>query len=178
MQEQEVKQKMEKAIEALKKNFSGLRTGRASTGLVENIQVELYGSKMPLKQIASINVPENRMISVTPYDRSSIQSIEKAISSSELGLTPKNEGHMLYIRLPELTAERRKDLEKVAKGMAEDSKIAIRNIRRDAIDAHKKTTTSTDETKGYQDKVQKITDEHNHKIEELLKNKEKEIQEV
>ena len=178
MDEHEVKAKMEKALEALKKNFSGIRTGRANPGLIENILVDVYGSKMPLKQIASIHTPENRMLSITPYDRSNSQSIDKAISMSDLGLTPKNEGHVIYIRLPELTADRRKDLEKVAKNMSEDSKIAIRNIRRDILDAAKKAGATTDEQKGLQDKVQKVTDEYNVKIDHLLANKEKEIQEI
>jgi ribosome recycling factor len=178
MQEHEVKQKMEKAIEALKKNFSGVRTGRANPGLVENVLVDAYGQKMPLKQMGSINVPENRTISVTPFDPSTLHAIEKAIASSELGLMPRQEGHILYIRLPELTAERRKELEKIVKNMSEESKIVIRNIRRDALDAYKKENSSKDDLKHMEDKVQKITDEFNKKIDEALAFKEKEINQI
>lgn len=178
MQEQEVRTKMDKAIETLKRNFAGIRTGRANPGLVENVQVEVYGQKMALKTIAAINIPENKIISITPYDRSSAPAIEKAISMSELGLTPKNEGSVIYLRLPDLTQERRKELEKIAKNVAEECKIAVRNIRRDFLEDAKKAGASQDETKGLQDKVQKITDEYNAKIEDLLKHKEAEIKEI
>lgn len=178
MQEHDVRQRMEKAIENLKKNFSGLRTGRANPGLVEGILVEAYGQKMPLKQLSSINVPENRTISITPFDPSIIQAIDKAISVSELGLTPRTEGHVLYIRLPELTADRRKELEKVAKSMSEETKIAIRNIRRDFLDDFKKNNSSTDDLKHMQDKIQKVTDDFNKKVDEILQHKEQEINQI
>jgi ribosome recycling factor len=169
---------MEKAVENLKKNFSGIRTGRANPGLVENVMVEVYGQKMPLKTIAGINIPESKIISITPYDRGSAQAIEKAISQSDLGLTPKNEGAVIYLRLPELTEERRKELEKIAKGAAEDSRVVIRNLRRDFLDDAKKSGAAQDELKGLQDRAQKITDQHNAKIDELLKRKEAEIREI
>ena len=178
MQEQELRSKMEKAIENLKKNFSGIRTGRASPGLVENVLIEVYGQKMPLKTIAAINIPESKIISITPYDRGSAASIEKSISQSDLGLTLKNEGSVIYLRLPELTEERRKELEKIAKGVAEDCKVVIRNLRRDFLDDAKKSGASQDEQKGLQDKAQKITDEYNAKIEDMLKRKEAEIREI
>lgn len=175
---EEIKQKMDKAIENLKKNFAGVRTGRANPGLVEHLLVDVYGQKMPLKSVASVNVPENRTISITPYDRSTVQSIEKAISVSDLGLNPRSEGSVIYLRLPELTAERRKELEKHVKGLAEESRIVLRNIRRDTLDAAKKAGMSQDEQKGYQDKVQKITDEYSKKIDELVAHKEKELHEI
>ncbi|MDR1997174.1 MAG: ribosome recycling factor [Candidatus Margulisbacteria bacterium] len=178
MQEQELKTKMDKAVESLKRNFAGIRTGRANPGLVENVLAEVYGQKMPLRQIAAINIPENKIISITPYDRGSAAAIEKAISMSDLGLTPKNEGSVIYLRLPELTQERRKELEKIAKGVAEESKIVIRNLRRDFLEDAKKSGAAQDELKGLQDKVQKITDEYNARIEELLKHKEAEIREI
>ncbi|MDR2428653.1 MAG: ribosome recycling factor [Candidatus Margulisbacteria bacterium] len=178
MQEQEIRTRMDKAIDNLKRNFAGVRTGRANPGLVENVPVEVYGQKMALRTIAAINIPENKIISITPYDRSSAQAIEKAISLSDLGLTPKNEGGVVYVRLPELTQERRKELEKIAKGMAEEGKIAIRNLRRDFLEEAKKSGASQDEIKGLQDKVQKVTDQYNAKVEELLKTKEAEINEI
>lgn len=175
---QELAAKMDKAIEALKRNFSGIRTGRANPGLVENVQVEVYGQRMPLKTIAGINIPENKVISIMPFDRSSAPAIEKAISQSDLGLTPRNEGAVIYLRLPELTQDRRKELEKIAKNAAEDGKIAVRNLRRDFLEDAKKSGATQDEIKGLQDKVQKITDEYNAKIEDLLKHKEAEIREI
>ncbi|MDR2432035.1 MAG: ribosome recycling factor [Candidatus Margulisbacteria bacterium] len=178
MQEQELSVKMDKAIENLKKNFSGIRTGRANPGLVENVLVEVYGQKMPLKTIAGINIPESKVISITPYDRSSVQAIEKAIAQSELGLTPRSEGAVIYLRLPELTEERRRELEKIAKSAAEDGRVAIRNLRRDFLDDAKKSGAAQDELKGLQDRAQKITDQHNARIDELLKHKEAEIREI
>ncbi|GBR76750.1 ribosome recycling factor [Candidatus Termititenax persephonae] len=178
MAEQEIRSKMDKAIENLKRSFAGVRTGRANPGLVENVLVEVYGQKMALRTIAAINIPEHRIISITPYDKSSAQAIEKAISLSDLGLTPKNESGTVYVRLPELTQERRKELEKIAKGLAEECKIAVRNLRRDFLEDAKKSGASQDEVKGLQDKVQKITDEYNAKIEDLLKHKEAEINEI
>ena len=175
---EDLKQKMEKSLDNLKKNFAGVRTGRANPGLVEHIQVDLYGQKMPLKSIASVNVPESRTLCITPYDRSSVQSIEKAISNSDLGLTPRSEGHVIYLRVPELTQDRRKELEKHVKGLAEEGRIALRNIRRDVLDTAKKEGMSTDELKGYQDKVQKVTDEFTKKIDELVAHKEKELHEI
>lgn len=175
----ELRQKFDKTIDALKKNFSGVRTGRANPGLVENLMVDCYGAKMPLKQIATINVPENKTISITPFDRSNASSIEKAITTSDLNLNPKNEGHVIYIRLPELTADRRKELEKVVKNMSEETKIAVRNIRRDAIEDSKKSGQySDDELKVHTERIQKTVDEYNAKIDDLLKHKETELREI
>ena len=178
MSEQELKNKMDKALENLKRNFAGVRTGRANPGLVENVQVDVYGQKMALRNIAAINIPENKTISITPYDKSSAQAIEKAISLSDLGLTPKNEGGVVYVRLPDLTQDRRKELEKHAKGLAEECKIVIRNLRRDFLEDAKKSGASQDEIKGLQDKIQKTTDQYNAKVEEMLKHKETEINEI
>lgn len=176
---QEVRARMEKTLEALKGNFAGVRTGRANPALLEKIQIDAYGQKMPIKQVGSINVLEGRTLSITPFDKSNLQAIEKAISLSGLGVTPKNEGGHIIVIIPELNEERRRELEKVVKGMAEESKVAVRNIRRDAIDAAKKSEEySEDQVKGYQTKVQELTDEYNKKIEDLLRNKEKEIREI
>ncbi len=176
---QEVRARMEKTLEALKGNFAGVRTGRANPALLEKIQIDAYGQKMPIKQVGSINVLEGRTLSVTPFDKSNLQAIEKAISLSGLGVTPKNEGGHIIVIIPELNEERRRELEKVVKGMAEESKVAVRNIRRDAIDAAKKSEEySEDQVKGYQTKVQELTDEYNKKIDDLLRNKEKEIREI
>lgn len=176
---QEVRAKMEKTLEALKSNFSGVRTGRANPALLEKIQIDAYGQKMPINQVGSINVLEGRTLSVTPFDKSNLQAIEKAISLSGLGVTPKNEGGQIIVIIPELNEERRRELEKVVKGMSEDSKVAVRNVRRDAIDSAKKSDEySEDQLKGYQNKIQELTDEFNKKVEELLHNKEQEIREI
>ncbi|MDC0977750.1 ribosome recycling factor [bacterium] len=175
----DIRERMERSIETLKKNFAGVRTGRANPSLLDTVMVEAYGQKMPIKQLASVNVVEGRSLGITPFDKSNTQAIEKAISLSGLGLTPQDDGHIIRINLPELTAERREELDKVVKGMAEDARVAIRNIRRDAIDIVKKEgSLSEDQIHGEQNKVQKITDEYTEKIDSLLKNKEAEIKEI
>lgn len=176
---EEIKIKMEKAIENLRKNFSGVRTGRANPALVESVLVDAYGQKMPLKQLASISVPDNKTINITPFDRNNIQAIEKGISNSDLGLTPQSDKNIVRLRLPDLTQQRREELTKIIRNMAEEGKVVIRNIRRDSIDSIKKNAEySEDDKKMFQDKVQKLTDEHISKIDHLVKNKEEEIKEI
>jgi ribosome recycling factor len=174
--------KMQKAIEVLKKNFAAVRTGRANPALLDHVSVDYYGSPVPLKQLASISVPEPRMLLVTPYDKNSAPNIEKAILTSDLGINPKREAGVLRLFLPEPSEERRKELAKVVKKESEESKIAIRNVRRDAIESLKskkkgKQITEDDE-KTLDKKVQELTDKHCKEIDKLLAEKEKEILEV
>ncbi|MDD4179682.1 MAG: ribosome recycling factor [Candidatus Margulisbacteria bacterium] len=175
-------ERMKKAIEVLKKNFSAIRTGRANSALLDHVQVEYYGTNVPLKQVASISIPEPRMIVLTPYDKSASQGIEKAIQSSDLGINPKNEGGVIRLVLPEPSGERRTELVKVTKKESEETKIAIRNVRRDAIEALKKQKadkTITEDVEKMQDKkVQDLTDKFTKEIDTLLAAKEKEIMEV
>ena len=175
----EMGQKNGKTAEALEKEFKKMRTGRASTSILDGIKVECYGTQMPLNQIASISSPESRLLTIQPWDQSVIGDIEKSILKSGLGLTPMNDGKLVRISIPPLTEERRKDLAKMAKKMAEESKIGIRNHRRDANEVFKQlkndSKISEDEMHKQQDKVQKITDEFIEKIDEMKKEKEKEI---
>jgi len=176
---EEVKGKMEKALESLKKNFSGVRTGRANPALVENVNVEVYGQKMPLRQIASISVPENKTIVIAPFDHNNMQAIEKAISASDLGLTPQSDKNIIRLRLPDLTQQRREELMKIIRNLAEEGKVVLRNIRRDTLDSIKKNSTySEDDRKMHHDKIQKVIDEYVAKIDHLVKNKEAEIKEI
>lgn len=176
---EEIKAKMEKSIETVKKNFSGVRTGRANPALVENIFIEAYGQKMPLKQVASISVPENKTILITPFDRNNIQAIEKGISVADLGLTPQSDKNVIRLRLPDLTQQRREELGKIVRNFAEEGRVVIRNIRRESLDSIKKNSEySEDDKKMFQDKVQKLTDEYVQKIDHLAKNKEEEIKEI
>jgi ribosome recycling factor len=175
----EMRQKMEKSAEALNREFKKMRTGRASTSILEGIKVECYGTQMRLNQIASITIPESRLLTIQPWDQSIIGNIEKNILKSGLGLTPINDGKLIRISIPPLTEERRKELAKIAKKMAEESKTIIRNHRREANEMlkelKKESEISEDEMYKYQDKVQKITDEFIEKIEEIRKEKENEI---
>ncbi len=175
----EAKQKMNKTIEALKREYARLRTGRASQSLLEGIRVECYGTKSPINQVATISVPESRLITIQPWDPNIIGDIEKAILKSELGLTPINDGKIIRINIPPLTEERRKELVKAVKKMAEEKKVSIRNIRREANellkDLKKDKEISEDEMYRYQDKVQDLTDEFVGIIDKLAKEKENEI---
>ncbi len=170
------------AIEALKKEFASIRTGRASLALLDGIVVNYYGVSTPLQQLTSLSIPESRLIAIQPWDPKIIPDIEKAIMKSDLGITPVNDGRMIRIQIPPLTEERRKQLVKVVKKKAEDAKIAIRNIRRDTIDELKKLEKekhlSEDDVKRSQDEIQKITDSYITKVDEVLSHKEKEIMEV
>jgi ribosome recycling factor len=175
----EMSSKMEKTIEALDRELKKMRTGRASTSILEGIKVECYGTQMLLNQVASSSSPESRLLIVQPWDQSIIGDIEKSILKSGLGLTPMNDGKLIRISIPPLTEERRKELAKMAKKTAEDSKVAIRNLRREANemlkDLKKEGEISEDEMYKYQDKVQKITDEFIEKIDAIEKEKETEI---
>ncbi len=175
-------QRMDNTIEALNKEFSGLRTGRASTSLLDSITVEAYGSHMPLNQVANVNVPEARLLTVQVWDASMVKAVEKSIANANLGLNPVAEGQLIRVPLPDLTEERRKELVKVAGKYAENSKVAIRNIRKDGMDTLKKEEKdgdiSEDELHSQSDVVQKLTDEHVKKIDELLVAKEQDIMQV
>jgi len=175
----EATQKMAQAIDALKRDFNRVRTGRASTALLEGIKVECYGTLMPLDQVSSISVPESRLITIQSWDQSIIGNIEKSILKSELGLTPMNDGKIIRIAIPPLSEERRKELARVAKKMAEDAKISVRNHRRDANDTlkefKKEKEISEDELHKALDEVQKITDDFITEIDKVTAEKEKEI---
>jgi ribosome recycling factor len=170
------------AIEALRKEFGSIRTGRASLALIDGISVDYYGTMTPIQQLASLSVPESRQIAIQPWEQRIIPEIEKAIMKSDLGLTPMNDGKMIRINIPVLTEERRKQLVKVVKKRAEEAKVAVRNIRRDSNEELKKlekdTHLSEDDAKKEHDDIQKITDSFIKKIDEVLQHKEKEIMEV
>jgi ribosome recycling factor len=175
----ELRQKMAKTVEAIGRDFKKIRTGRASTALLDGIKVDCYDTQMPLEQVASLSAPEPRLLTIQPWDQSIIGEIEKSILKSELGLTPMNDGKLIRISIPPLTEERRKELAKLAKKMAEESKITIRNHRRDANEMFKQLKNdkemSEDDFFKAQDEVQKITDEFIEKIDNVTKEKEKEI---
>jgi ribosome recycling factor len=173
---------MDKTIESLRKEYQRVRTGRASTSLLDEVKVDFYGTPSPLNQVATLAVPEARTINIQPWDAKMIGPIEKAILNSNLGLTPSNDGKLIRLTLPPLTEERRKDIVKQLKRDAEDSKVALRNIRRDAIDALKKLEKdkqiSEDDLKRAEKDVQDFTNSHVAKIDEVLAHKEKEVMEV
>jgi len=174
--------RMQGAIDALKKEFGSVRTGRASMGLLDGIVVDYYGTSTPVQQLASLSIPESRQIAIQPWDNRLIPEIEKAIMKSDLGLTPMNDGKVIRINIPILTEERRKQLVKIVKKRAEESKIAIRNIRRDGNEELKKLEKeehiSEDEVKKEHEEIQKITDSFIKRIDDLLEHKENEIMEV
>jgi len=178
----DAEERMEKALAALERDFGKLRTGRASTSLVDGLKVDYYGTPTPIGQIASVAVPDNRTITIQPWDKGSFGLVEKAILKANLGLTPINDGKIIRIGIPPLTEERRKELVKVARKYGEETKVAVRNIRRDANDALKKMekdkSCSEDEIKKAQDAVQKLTDGYVAKIDQKCLTKEKEIMEV
>ena len=174
--------RMDKSVESAQHEFNTLRTGRASAALLDRIQIDYYGTKTPLNQLASINAPEPRLLTVQPFDPSSLPSIERTIQESDLGLTPSNDGKIIRLPIPQLTEERRKELVKVARQMAEDGRVAVRNVRRDVMHHLKelvdKGEVGSDEERTAEARVQKLTDEHTARIDELLKRKEAEIMEV
>ena len=176
---EDLKRRMHGAINVLKQELGGLRTGRASASLVEPVQVEAYGSHMPLNQVATVSVPEPRLISVQVWDKSMVHAVEKGIINSNLGLSPATEGQVIRLRIPELTQDRRKELVKVAHKYAETAKVAVRHVRRDGMDALKKMEKdahlSKDEHERMSDQVQKATDQNIAEIDQLLATKEKEI---
>jgi ribosome recycling factor len=175
----ELKRRMQGAIQSLKHELGGLRTGRAAASMLEPVQVEAYGSHMPLNQVATISVPESRLLSVQVWDKSMVKAVEKAIVDSNLGLSPATEGQVLRLRIPELNEERRKELVKVAHKYAEAAKVAVRHVRRDGLDTIKKLEKnheiSEDDEKRLSNDVQKATDGVISEIDELLSGKEKEI---
>lgn len=178
----ETTQKMNKTIDSLKKDLARIRTGRASPALLDGISVDYYGSPMPVSQVATISVPDARMIMVQPWEKNMLQPIEKAIQASDLGLNPQNDGNIIRLPIPPLSEERRRDLFKNCKKIGEDSKVAIRNVRRDANEKFKKMEkdkeVTQDESKKGLDEIQKLTDKYIKMIDDLLVAKEKEIMEV
>ena len=174
--------KMDKSIQSLKKDISTLRTGRANTNMLNTIKVDVYGQLMPIDQLATISVPEARLVSIQVWDKSNTNLIENAIQKSELGINPQIDGQTIRLRIPDLTEERRNDLIKVLKNMGEKGKIAIRNIRREANEdlknKLKKKDISEDDNKNYEKIIQKITDVNIENIEKILKEKEKEISQI
>jgi ribosome recycling factor len=178
----DLSRRMDGALDALQKEFAGLRTGRASASLLEPITVEAYGARMPINQVATISVPEPRLISVQVWDRGMVKAVEKAIRDSGLGLNPMSEGQSIRVPIPDLNQERRQELSRVAAKYAEQARVAVRNVRRDGMDMLKKkekaSEISQDEHKTLADKVQAMTDAHIKKVDEALASKEKEIMQV
>jgi ribosome recycling factor len=174
--------RMDKAVAATRVEFNTVRSGRASTGLLDRLHVDYYGTQTPLKQIASIAAPEARLITITPYDKTAMKAIEKAIMESDLGLNPSNDGHTVRLPIPTLTEERRKELVKLVHRLAEDGKVALRNVRRDVMKDLKELVhageVGEDAERRAEEQVQKLTDDHVRLIDEVLKAKEAEILEV
>ena len=179
---QDLKRRMHGAVESLRHDFGGLRTGRASSSLLEPIHVDAYGANMPLSQVGSVSVPEPRMLQINVWDRGLVVAVEKAIRASNLGLNPQTEGQVIRLRMPDLTQERRKELVKVAHQYAEKARVAVRNVRRDGMDhlkqLEKAHLMSEDDHKKKADEVQKLTDDTIKEIEQVLKSKEQEIMQV
>lgn len=178
----ELEDNMHKSIEATQRSFNTIRTGRANASLLDRITVEYYGTETPLNQLANISIPDASSINILPYDKSSMGAIEKAISLSDIGLTPNNDGKVIRLNIPPLTEERRKEMVKLVGKLAEEGKVAIRNIRRDSIDTIRKqektNDISEDESRDLQNEIQKITDRFTARIDDLLKIKEKDIMTV
>jgi ribosome recycling factor len=178
----ETKARMEKTLEATRHDFSTVRTGKANPQLLDSVQVDMYGSKMPLNQVATVSAPEPAMITIQPWDKNALQPIEKAIQKSDLGLNPSNDGNMIRIVIPPLNEERRKEFVKLVKKMAEDGRIAVRNHRRDAIEvlrkAEKDKEISEDDSHRLQKEVQELTDSYIEKVDEAVESKEAEIMQV
>ena len=179
---EDLKRRMQGAINAFKHDLGGLRTGRASASLLEPIQVDAYGSLLPMNQVANVNVPEPRLLSVQVWDRGLVGAVEKAIRESDLGLNPQTEGQTIRLRIPEMTEQRRKELVKVAHKYAEEARIAVRHVRRDGLDLLKKLekdhAISQDDEKRQAEQVQKATDHAIEEVEKVLQTKEKEIMQV
>ncbi|MFS8900546.1 ribosome recycling factor [Synechococcus sp. B60.1] len=175
----EIEELMNKAVQATQRSFNTVRTGRANASLLDRVQVEYYGVPTPLKALASITTPDASTLLIQPFDPSTLAAIERAIVASDLGLTPSNDGKVVRLNIPPLTEERRKELSKQVAKLAEEGRVSIRNIRRDAIDAVRKQEKngeiSEDESKGRQEEIQKLTDRYVKKIDELLAEKEKEL---
>ena len=175
-------ERMDKSVDTTHEHFNSVRTGRASAALLDRIQIVYYGTPTPLKNIATINVPEPRMITVQPFDPSQIKAIEKAVQESDLGLTPSNDGKLIRLPIPQLTEERRKELVKLVRKYGEEGKVAIRNVRRDVMkhleELVRNGDVGDDEERRAESQVQKLTDEHTKAIDDLMKHKEAEVMEV
>ncbi|RWZ60461.1 ribosome recycling factor [Halobacillus fulvus] len=178
----ETKQQMEQAVQAFSRQLATVRAGRANPSILDSVYVDYYGAATPLNQLAQVSAPEPRLLVITPYDKTAIAEIEKAIMKADLGLSPSSDGNVVRINIPALTEERRKDLAKVVGKYSEEAKVQVRNIRRDSNDRLKKLEKdgelTEDDLRSYQEDVQKVTDEHVTKIDELSKTKEQEIMEV
>jgi ribosome recycling factor len=174
----DAEERMKKTLKALKDEFNTIRTGRASASLFDKVNVEYYGTPTPLNQVANISIPEARLIVIQPFDKNALGDIEKAIQTSELSLNPNNDGKVIRINIPPLTEERRKELVKQAKNIGENSRVSIRNIRRDTNDAIKKGEFTEDEQKKGMDEIQKLTDQYIKDIGAVIDDKEKEIMEI
>lgn len=175
----EAESTMQKTVESTQRAFNTIRTGRANASLLDKVTVDYYGSPTPLKSLANISTPDSTTILIQPYDRNTLNLIEKAISMSDVGLTPSNDGSLIRLNIPPLTSDRRKELVKIAAKYAEEGRVAIRNIRRDALDTirklEKNAEISEDEARDQQDKLQKLTNKYTNRIDELLAEKEKDI---
>ena len=175
-------QRMDKSVEATQEHFNSVRTGRAAPALLDRITIDYYGTPTPLKNLATINAPEPRLLTIQPFDPSSVKQIEKTIQESDLGLTPSNDGKVIRLPIPQLTEERRKELVKVVRGLAEEHRVAVREIRRDAMKHLKELVDNgevgADDERRAEERVQKLTDDHTKQIDELLKHKEAEVMEV
>lgn len=178
----EAEDRMKKTVEVLRKELASVRAGRANPGMLEKISVDYYGTPTPVNQLANISIPESRMLIIQPWDKTVMPAIEKAILKSDLGLTPSNDGVVIRLTIPQLTAERRAEIVKTVKKKAEENRVAVRNIRRELIDDIKKVekekVVSEDESKKGQEKAQKLTDKYIKEIDDVLDKKEKEIMEV
>jgi ribosome recycling factor len=179
---QDAVRRMDRSVETTQLEFNSIRTGRASAALLDHVRVDYYGTPTPLKNLATINSPEPRMLTIQPFDPSAIKQIEKTIMESDLGLTPSSDGKLVRLPIPQLTEERRKELVKLVRSMAEEGRVAVRNVRRDAIkhleELVKNREVGDDEERTAEARVQKLTDEHVSRIDDLLKRKEAEIMEV
>ncbi len=179
---QDAREHMEKSVDATRHKFGSVRTGRASTALLDRITVDYYGAQTPLKQLATVSAPEARLLTVQPYDKGSIKGIEKAILESDIGLTPNNDGQIIRLQVPELTEERRKQLVKVVRNLAEEGRVAIRNIRRDVMhdlrELRDAGEAGSDDEHRAEEALQKLTDEKVKELDALVKSKEEEILEV
>jgi ribosome recycling factor len=179
---QDARERMDKSVEAIRAEMASVRTGRASPALLDRIHVDYYGAQTPLKQLATISAPEPRLLSVQPYDRNSIKSIEKAILESDIGLTPNNDGQLIRLAIPELTEERRRQLVKVVHGICEEGRVAVRNIRRDVMhdlrELKSEGEVGSDDEHRAEVELQKLTDEKIGELDSLMKHKEAEILEV
>ncbi len=175
----DIKSQMKKAVEATQRSFNTIRTGRANASLLDRVMVDYYGSPTPLKSLAGISTPDATTLTIQPYDPGSLGAIEKAISMSDIGLTPNNDGSVVRLNIPPLTSDRRKELVKLASKYAEEGKVSIRNVRRDAIDSvrkqEKNSDISEDESRDLQDEIQNLTDRYTKEIDDLLKAKEEDI---